>query len=317
MNYTTYSGSWIVCGSYALVYAANLCYDTLIPLENSTGASFGVSCEGLDYFGTRMLSVFRDFHYGVDKAAPLWGLQMKRVDGVTKEAIAELLRDPYIDRVVLGPVSMVGLVYLPLSQQYRCADHYIACIRESKDLWRLIDSEGVPGLLLTPEKIINMLSVQNIPEACGRFTARAVINVNVSETAESRDSRIRYTLETAHINLRDARENGQGYRAFQRCGELVQNISAKRHISLVYDVDYLIQRKIMLLKLLQETEHHQVATVSPYIIGEVNRFIETAGTLRGELSYGGTVSQYLFNRLAETEDRITLNWEEWINYGSY
>lgn len=312
MNYTTYSGNWIVCGSYALVHAADLCDSALIPLENSTGASFGVSCGGLNYFGTRMLSVFRDFHYGIDKAAPLWGIQMKRVDGVIGEALVELLRDPYIDRVVLGPVSMVGLVYLPLSTQYRCADHFIACIRRNKDIWQVIDSEGVPGRLLTPEKIINMLSVQNIPEACGRYTARAVINVNVSETAESRDARIRYTLEMAYTNLREARENGQGYRAFQRCGELVRDMPAGRHISLIYDVDYLIQRKIMLLKLLQEAEHYQTAAVSPDITVEVNRFIETAGTLRGELSYGGTVSQQLFERLAELEDRVTLNWEEWI-----
>lgn len=312
MNYTIYSGNWIVCGSYALIHAADLPYSDLIPLENSTGASFGISSKGLDCGGTRMLSVFRDFHYGIDKAAPLWGIQMNRVDGVAKEEIEELMRNPYIDRIVIGPVSMVGLVYLPLSQQYRCADHFVACIRKNNDTWQLIDSEGVPGLLLTSEKIINMLSIQNIPEACGRYTARAIINVNASKTAENRDTRVRYTLETAYANLRQAREEGQGHRAFQKCRELIQNMPAGNRISLIYDVDYLIQRKIMLLKLLQEAQNCKIAAVSSGMIAEINCFIETAGALRGELNYGGAVSLQLFDRLAASEDNITLNWEEWI-----
>lgn len=312
MNYTAYSGNWIACGSYALIHAAGLHHSILIPLENSTGASFGVKCMGLDYFGNRMLTVFRDFHYGIDEAAPLWGIHMKRLDGAKKEEVEEALRDPYVDRAVIGPISMVGLSYLPLSQQYRCADHFFACIRADKERWQLIDSEGVPGLLLTPERIISMLSVQNIPESYGRYTARVIADVNVSETVESREACIRYTLETAYANLREARRDGQGYKAFQRCGEVVRNMPAGKCISLIYDVDYLIQRKIMFLKLLQETEYHRVAAVSPDIIAEINRFIETAGTLRGELSYGDTVSQYLFDSLAEAEDRITLKWEEWI-----
>lgn len=315
MDYTIYSGNWIACGSYALIHAADLRYNDLIPLENSTGASFGISSKGLDYGGTRMLSVFRDFHYGIDKAAPLWGIQMNRVDGTTKEEIKELMRNPYIDRIVIGPVSMVGLVYLPLSQQYRCADHFIACIRKNKDIWQVIDSEGVPGILLPSEKIINMLSIQNIPEACGRYTARAIINTNASKTAENRDARIRYTLETACVNLRKAREEGQGHRAFQKCKELVRNMTAGNRVNripLIYDVDYLIQRKIMLLKLLQEAEHSQTAAVSPGMIAEIDCFIETAGALRGELNYGCAVSLQLFDRLAASEDDITLNWEEWI-----
>lgn len=312
MSYTTYRGSWIACGSYAMIHAADLPYSALIPLENSTGASFGVSCAGLDYAGTRMLSVFRDFHAGIDRAAPLWGIQMKRVDGDAGEEVMRLLRDPYIDRVVLGPVSMTGLAYLPLSGQYRCADHFIACIRRDKDVWQLIDSEGVPGLELALEKIVPMLSVQNIPEAHGRYTARAVIGTDASGTAGSRDSRIRYTLKIAYANLREARESGQGYRAFQRCGELVRERPAGRHISLIYDVDYLIQRKIMLLNLFQEAERHQVAAVSRDMAAEINRFIETAGALRGELSGGGTALWHFFEKLAEAEDRITLHWEEWV-----
>lgn len=312
MNYTIYSGNWIACGSYALIHAADLRYSDLIPLENSTGASFGISSRGLDYGGTRMLSVFRDFHYGIDKAAPLWGIQMDRIDGTTKEEIEELMRNPYIDRIVIGPVSMTGLVYLPLSQQYRHADHFIACIRKNKDTWQLIDSEGVPGVFLAPEQIINMLSIQNIPEACGRYTARAIINVNASKTASNKDIRIRYTLETACVNLRKAQEEGQGHRAFQKCRELVRNMPVGKRIPLIYDVDYLIQRKIMLLKLLQEAENNQTAAVSLDIIAEINHFIETAGALRGELNYSSTVSLHLFDRLAASENNITLNWEEWI-----
>ncbi|MBD5450903.1 MAG: hypothetical protein HDR28_12335 [Lachnospiraceae bacterium] len=313
MNYTAYSGNWIVCGSYALVHAANLSYTDLIPIENSTGASFGISCAGDDWYGTRMLSVFRDFHYGIDAAAPLWGIQLKRINGETKEPIAALLEDSYVDRVIIGPVSMVGLVYLPLSQQYRCADHFIACIRREKNIWQLIDSEGVPGLLVDSEQIIKMLSIQDIPEACGQYTARAVMHVNKHEMAENRIIRIRYTLETAYVNLKEAQENGQGYKAIQRCAELVRDIPRGRYRPLLYDVDYLIQRKIMLLKLLQEAEMNEVAIVSPYITAEVNRFIEAAGALRRSLnSECASFQEQLFDRLAESENHITEKWKEWI-----
>lgn len=313
MNYTAYSGNWIICGSYALVHATNLSYTNLIPLENSTGAPFGISCAGKDWCGTRMLSVFRDFHYGIDAAAPFWGIQMKRIDGTTKEPIADLLEDPYVNRLIIGPVSMIGLVYLPLSSQYRCADHFIACIRREKNIWQLIDSEGVPGLIVDSEQIIKMLSIQNIPEACGQYTARVVVHVNTHGTAKNKAIRIKHTLETAYKNLKEAQENGQGYKAFQRCAELIRDIPPGKCRSLLYDVDYLIQRKIMLLKLLQEAEISKVATVSPYITAEVNQFIEAAGALRRSLNNEcAPFWEHFFGRLAESENCITENWKEWI-----
>lgn len=313
MSYLAYSGNWIVCGSYALVHAAGLSCASLIPLENSTGSPFGISCAGEDSFGMRMLSVFRDFNYGIDSAAPLWGIQMKGIAGVTKEPIEELLGDTYIDRVVIGPVSMVGLAYLPLSQQYRCADHFIACIRRRRDMWQLIDSEGVPGLPVTSGQILSMLSIQNIPEACGRYTARAVLQVNASNTSESRIARIRHTLETAYTNLKDAQESGQGYRAFERCAETIQDCFFSIRRSLLYDVDYLIQRKIMLLQLLQEAKKDKVANINSHIITEANQFIEVAGTLRGSLNdRSRTPQKHLFDKLAGIEKRITEAWEEWV-----
>lgn len=309
-NYIAYSGNWITCGSYALIHAADLCYSDLIPLENSTGASFGIRCAGEDYGGTRMLSVFRDFNYGIDAAAPLWGIQLKRVDGETKDSIAALLQDSGIERVVIGPVSMVTLAYLPLSQQYRYVDHFIACIRQNGNLWKLIDSEGIPGLLIDSEEIIKMLTIQNIPEACGKYTARAVLHVNMRTAIQDRAIRIRYTLNTAYRNLKDAQENGQGFRAIYKCAELVFNMPSEKRKSLLYDIDYLIQRKLMLLKLLQDAERENVAIVNPNLITTIYQFIESAGMLRDNLQ------QQFFDRLAKAEKNITEKWKEWINYGS-
>lgn len=313
MDFTMYSGNWVICGSYALIHAANLPYTDLVPLENSTGSTFGISCAGEAFCGTRMLSVFRDFHYGIDVAAPLWGIHMRRIDEVTKEPIADMLKDPYIERVVIGPVSMAGLNYLPLSQQYRCADHFIACIRRNREIWQLIDSEGIPGLAVSSEQLVEMISIQNIPEACGKYTARAVLSVNTSGTAQHRAIRIRSTLETAYVNLKDAQENGQGYRAIQKCEELIRETPLKRRRSLLYDIDHLIQRKIMLLKLLKEAEKDKVAAVSPYITVQVNQFVEAAGALRGRLNNKCAASQKnLFAGMAEAEHCITEKWKEWI-----
>lgn len=310
MNYTSYSGNWITCGSYALIHAANLCHTDLVPLENSTGATFGISSSGEDFCGMRMLSVFRDFNYGIDKAAPLWGIELKRVDGLTVDPIASLLQDSCIERVVIGPISMVGLYYLPLSQQYQYVDHFIACIRQENNLWKLIDSEGITGLQIETEQIIRMLKIHNIPEACGKYTARAVLQVNTSRAIQNKRNRIEYTLKTAYENLKDAQESGQGFKALQRCAELIDNIPHERRKSLLYDIDYLIQRKIMLLRLIEEAQKNKVAIVSPNISTTICQFIETAGALRGNFQ------KQLFLKLAEAERNITEKWKEWIDYGS-
>lgn len=318
MDYTTYSGNWIVCGSYALLHATDLPYTDLIPLENSTGASFGTYCAGGEYNYTRLLTVFRDFNYGIDAAASLWGIQMNRVDGETKEPITNLLNDPYIDRILIGPVSMTGLTYLPLSGQYRYIDHFITCIRHEKNTWRLIDSENVPGLITDSAHIIKMLSIQDIPEACDLYTARVILDVDMHAAVENKPLRLRHTLQTAYINLKDAQEDGQGWRAFYNCAELLQNISPKKYEPVLYSVDYLIQRKIMLLKLLQEAAQEHIAVVSPYIVATVNHFIETAGVLRGNLNTKSMPPpEYLFCELAEAEKKITEHWEEWVQYDSH
>lgn len=312
MDHTGYSGSWITCGSYALRRAAALPNMDLVALENSTGASFGVSCAGDAWGYTRILTVFRDFNVGIDAAAPLWGIHLKRVDGVTSEAIFALLKDSHIDSVVIGPISMECLVYLPLSQQYQYADHFIACIRDSRELWRLVDSEGMPGALFTPEQIIQLLSVQNLPEARGKFTARAVLQVTPLTEALAA-ARIRHTLRTAHTNLKDAQESGQGPRAFAQCAELIRQAPQGRRIALLYCVDYLIQRKIMLLKLFYEAAESGIASIAPDAATEADKFIEAAGTLRRRLNdrYTGPLDS-LFERMAEAECSITENWEEWV-----
>lgn len=313
MNYTAYSGNWIVCGSYALIHAANLSYTDLIPLENSTGSSFGISCLGETYGYTRLLTVFRDFNYGIDTAAPLWGIQMRRIDGATKDAIADLLEEQDVERIVIGPISMVGLTYLPLSQQYKHADHFIACIRKGKNIWHLIDSEGMPGMLADKQQIVKMLSIKNIPEACDKYTARIVLQANSHNTANDRAIRIRHTLKTAYANLKDAQESGQGYNSLYRCAELIRDMPSGKLDVLLYGVDYLIQRKIMLLKLLQEAKEEKVAIVNPHIITEAIKFIEAAGALRRNINSKCVATQdHLFCRLGEAENCITERWKEWI-----
>lgn len=307
-----------MCGSYALLHAANLSYKDLIPLENSTGASFGTCCAGEEYGCTRLLTVFRDFNYGIDRAAPLWGIHLKRIEGKTKEPVEEMLKDLYLDRIVIGPISMVGLIYLPLSQQFRYIDHFITCIRQGRNKWRLIDSEGIPYLSVDSEQIIRMLSIQDIPEACDKYTARAVLDVKVADTVEDKEIRIRRTLETAYVNLTQAQDMGQGYKAFLKCADIVPHIPYKKRRPFLYSIDYLVQRKIMLLILLQEGEKKHGIVVNPHMTAKINEFIETAGVLKKNLYDRDTGSQEaLFHSLSEGEKCITENWREWVRYGKY
>lgn len=316
MDTFAYDGTWAACGSYALLHALGETDINLIDLENSTGASFGVKHMGDNFGYTRMLTAFRDFHCGIDDVAPLWGISIRRFDADRPGDLDEVFRDTSVNRLVVGPISMMKLAYLPLAQQYKYADHYFACIRADGENWKIIDSEGMAGLRIDAESLKRMLSVQGIPEAGGRITVRAVEAFRELQPTCSDRAYIRYTLDKAYRNLKEAEAEAQGAKAFLHCIETMKNVPMNRwRESVIYDMDYYVQRKLMLLRLLHNAVQLGCAEMKKEMADIVFRQIACAGVIRTELFHKLEESlEYMLRSLSKLEYEMVRNWEEWIVY---
>lgn len=77
MEQIPYNGTWITCGAYALIHAANLGYQYMFPAENCVGATFGVASLESEWGYIRILTPIFDFHCGIDESAYLWGIDIE------------------------------------------------------------------------------------------------------------------------------------------------------------------------------------------------------------------------------------------------
>lgn len=313
MDILPYRGTWITCGSYALLHALQERKIDLIDLENSTGTPFGIACMEEDYECMRMLTVFRDFNEGIDQAAKLWGIEVQRLDADSKDELYAFLEDKTKKSFLLGPVSMACLTYLPLSIQYKCADHYIALLRLNENEFQLIDSEGVISLKITVNELMEKLFVNDIPEAKGKITIREVCRKG---EAVSRSYLLAHTFETACRNLKEAEKNGQGSEAILRCMKTMKCIpEIKWKEGSLYDFDYFIQRKLMLGKLIERMREQIKIAVNPYLEQLLFRQITNSAKIRSGICHRNwRLLEDEFRWLAEDEYRLAIKLEEWISY---
>lgn len=308
------SRAWIACGSYALLHALQAEDIDLLELENSTGVTFGIASYGGRFHCTRMLTPFRTFWHGVVSAAALWGIHFTFYRAQRSEELPYFLRLPEMRSLVLGPVNMMALRYLPLSSQYRCADHYVALRRvpDNFGLFRLIDSEGIPGMLIAAEDIPYLCDISNIPEAEGTYTIGAISREPVQNDLPAR---LRYTARTAEENYGMAEAAGQGGAAFQTCYGAMRDIAIERwREPLLYDLDYYIQRKEMLTEFVRILKETNTASVEASLWEHIYRQTVCAAHLRSLLQgrcAGGIGTQ--IESLAELESSFARLWKDWVH----
>lgn len=305
-----YNGTWITCGSYAFLHAAGLDKKLLLAVENSAGATFGMAGmqEAWDY--TRLLTPAFDFHAGIDAAAPLWGVELEHyVCGSFAEFDATCGDAP--ENYLVGPVNMAGLNYLPLAGQYRYADHYVALRWESG--WTLVDSEGVPGLSVSAEELNRMLTGRGIPESGGKFHVRRI--QRVGEPASFSEQAI-YTIEKGASNLKRAKRCGEGPQAFLKCAAVIaQNSPSLWQEAFLYDLDYTIQRRLMMLQFLEPISSDLQFKVDSRLPELIVQQIKTAVRAKALLRRGkGILLNDALCRLSDMEDTLTQQWGVWISY---
>lgn len=243
-------GNQICCGTYACLNAVQ---DSAIDpslFEISTSAPFGVRhCENV--FFDRLLTTIRDPNQGLDEALQLWGYRSFPVCATSLEVILSALRSHRSgDRAtVLGPINMGRLGYHAMPSLLERMDHYIVLEYRSDSEILCTDSEGISGFRINLEQLATWISVDGVPEACGKITLRTMERERDWVLADI----LVAALKRALINLREAEGGGQGSQAFYSCLDyLAKHNYAQWRLPFLYDIQYLHQRKELFQLLLTE-----------------------------------------------------------------
>lgn len=311
MECSSFERTWTTCGSYALIHAAEIPEAYLLEIENMAGATFGLACQGAQYGYTRVLTPLRDFNAGIDAAAPLLGLELQRYDTASPDEMLDFIRRYPGSSFVLGPISMVGLWYLPMCSQYKGADHFIMIRNLDGIRYLVVDSEGVPGIMLNLEQTRSLLHICGIPEAKEVLTARRV--AGKGPFAAPKD-RLRFTWAQAGNRLNEARKLGQGHYGVEECARIIRTVpSAYWCVSLQYSLGDLIQRKRMFRMLAKDMNLLPGISVNLELQELLEFQIHAAGK-----AYGMTLKKdhfgcaYQLERLAEAEKTLVDKWKDWL-----
>lgn len=296
--------TWITCASYALLHA---CQDTeidVVELENSTGVSFGVSSYADNYHCTRMITPYKKFWEQADDVSRIWGIRMEHFITPEKEKMLSYLCKLKNKSIVLGPINMAALSYLPFSSQYKCADHYLSLYAANNQIL-LTDSEGISDMQITKDQLNRFLNIFEIPEANGLYHAAIVSRCD--RALESKE-RLYETIKIAQQCFQLAEQNGQGGNAFLICQRVMQeHPPSEWSTSLRYDLSYYMQRKYMLLSI-DKTGLFLKQVMKDHICKQIQD-IRHVLYLLSEQAYNNIIS--IMPQMAESESEISYRWKEW------
>jgi hypothetical protein len=150
--------------------------------EALTGVPFGTRSRRDD--PNRLIVPQIDPDEGLDRAFALLGVSSEtQWFRVTEGPMAlRLLKEWLLDSpVLLGPVDMGGLHYLPNPSLFRGCDHYVAALAvDHNGLW-LVDGEGACPAVVAAEEFMVAWEADGIPEGRGAFMLRRARGGGLSE----------------------------------------------------------------------------------------------------------------------------------------
>ena len=300
-------GAEICCGTYACINC--LAEQGIRPLperkefEIASSVPFGLKYMERDDCD-RMLTPLVDPNDGINKAAKIWGYKVECWTFKTGEEATLWLKTHLREGpLVLGPIDMGGLGYLPLSPAFRNIDHYVTVVSTSDERIDFLDSEYVGRIPCTWQVLPRLLQVGNVPESKGNIVVRRL----KKEKEVPRHERFRLSLVGAIENLMRAKKSGQGPVAFRQCLKTIENVpSYIWKNSLLYEVSYVMQRKYLFLKMIEECylEGFLNEKERNEIVRRLNCQIQSLGKLATCLKYG-EIQAELFQKLEEKEREIT------------
>ena len=315
MEHFPYRGTWIACGTYAFLQASGLTENLLIEIENCAGATYGMKSCGREWDYTRILTPYKDFNSGIDEAAHLWGITIKHEIFETKDSFCSECIDPEAKGIVIGPINMTGLNYLVFPQQYHMADHFFSILRNVDGKYVLYDSEGIAGMNVETCQIQKWLNIGNIPEANNKIHVR--ILYGEGKPVDKKD-RLNYEIQIARKNFLLAEQSNQGAKAFLLCKNVIEEdlpLIAKWRESFMYNMNDVVQRRLMMLHLLERAKQTKGFSVDGRLSDLIMRQIKSVGECIYALervNYKKTVEG--LDLLYDMETELTHGWEDWIKW---
>lgn len=304
---TIFLGNEICCGTYAFlntVQDKDIDYKTF---EITSTVPFGIRHrEEKDY--SRLLTTYCDPNIGLDRAAGLWGYRQHKEMFRNSNAAAEyILKKSKTDRCLIGPLDMGRLGYLVLPNLYVNMDHYITIFQLDERLF-CMDSEGIPIRHINREELESWILVNGLPEAEGWISVRSYEKTEFVSGDERETKAVRDSFELIAKNFTGARESGQGNYAIEKCWHWLKEQPVMRwRLSFLYDIAYLIQRKILQQYWcgLVDTKH---LTGGDWIL-KAERMIEEQIHILGNMFYvlqwENMIYEGDFHKLAELEGNLS------------
>lgn len=297
-------GNEICCGSYACLNAMQDPSIDLQLFEISTSTPFGIRHFENEYFD-RLLTTYCDPNQGMDRALRLWGYDAETVRADTaEEAVQEIRRRirPAFP-VVVGPIDMGKLGYQIMTALLKRMDHYILLESCSANEVYCTDSEGFYRYRLSYDKLREYLSADAVPEAGGCITVRQIWKKQEFRIEEVLEQSLGYAAD----NLRAAEEAGEGSQAIKNCCRYLEQYKEyKWRLPLMYDIQYLKQRKLLMLLLADAAEENGICPKEK--AGEIRRIVNTQndllGKIYGRLRMGEGIEKEKFDEISQWEIQL-------------
>lgn len=272
--------------------------------EMSVSSPFGVRHVENQRFD-RLLTTFCDPGKGMDATIRLWGYKSERYDVQTPKEAMDILKSKLrYNRAVLGPVDMGNMKYQQFPQLLKGMDHYVALEYWSEDKIMCHDSEGYCGYLIDYTELQECVSVEDLYEAEGKITIRFIFGRE--EEADKKDI-LESILKRVFLNLKAAEEEGQGAGAFVKCYDFIEGKDIYQwKLSLLYDIQYLIQRKWMMKEF--ACLYQEIFEEKREMCGEIKEIVEEQLKIAGELYNGlrlnNMIRREYFIKLGDQERRL-------------
>lgn len=297
-------GNEICCGSYACLNAMQDPSIDLQLFEISTSTPFGIRHFENEHFD-RLLTTYCDPNQGMNRALRLWGYDVETVrTGTAEEAVREIRHRIRPDfPVIVGPIDMGELGYQIMPALLKRMDHYILLEYCSDTEAYCTDSEGFYQYRLTYKELGKYLSADAVPEADGCITVRQIRKKREYSMKEVLEQSFRYAAD----NFRAAEEAGEGSRAIKNCCRYLEQYKEyKWRLPLMYDIQYLKQRKLLMLFLIDRLEENRIYYSNK--AGEIRRIVnvqnDLLGRIYGNLQKGRGIEKESFDEISQLETTL-------------
>ncbi len=174
-----YVGNIVNCYTQAAatVLLNRLSFQNLIHFEIATSVPFGTIYHAND--PNRLLDCYIDPDMGIDRAFRFFHIPFEvrywpkgENSAEAWEVIDDWLRQ---SPLLLGPINMGKLTYMPQYELYSGIDHYVIVVKKGKKGYFICDPEGIPFISISQKDLNAACITGELAEGRGSYTIRRIL----------------------------------------------------------------------------------------------------------------------------------------------